>query len=128
MKQIPSPYKPIIFPPLTKKSGTIRSWWRNPTYGLGTVRRGIILEEANPMSGVFRNVDPPPPHPLASVYPPPLVRGEDTLAGWRRGGGSIVRKTLDTALYSMYIQYVSTLWYGLLDCPPLDIYPGISGG
>jgi hypothetical protein len=42
------------------------------------------------MSGVFRNVDPPPSHRLASVYPPPpppLVRGEDTLAGWRGGGG-----------------------------------------
>jgi hypothetical protein len=61
------------------------------------------------MSGVFLNIDPHP-HPLASVYPPPLVRGEDTLAGGRRGGGSIVRKTPDTALYSMYICTVSTLW------------------
>jgi hypothetical protein len=26
-------------------------------------RRGIILWEANPMSGVFRNIDPPPPPP-----------------------------------------------------------------
>jgi hypothetical protein len=45
------------------------------------------------MSGVFRNIDPPPPHRPASVYPPPpppFVRGEDTLAGWRGGGGSIV--------------------------------------
>jgi hypothetical protein len=33
------------------------------------------------MSGVFQNIDPPPPHSTASVYPPPLVRGEDTLAG-----------------------------------------------
>jgi hypothetical protein len=39
------------------------------------------------MSGVFRNTDPPPPHRPASVYPPLLVRGEDTLAGWRGGGG-----------------------------------------
>jgi hypothetical protein len=43
------------------------------------------------MSVVFQNIDPPPPtpHPLASVYPPPppLVRGEDTLAGWKGGGG-----------------------------------------
>ncbi len=38
--------------------------------------------------------------------PPPLVRREDTLAGWR-GGGSIFWKTPDTALYSTY---VSTLW------------------
>jgi hypothetical protein len=60
------------------------------------------------MSGVFRNIDPPPPHRPASVYLPPLVRGgEDTLAGWRGGGGSIVRKMPDTALYSAY---VSNLW------------------
>jgi hypothetical protein len=56
------------------------------------------------MSGVFRNIDPPPPHRPASVYPPPpspLVRGEDPLAVWRGGGG-----TPDTALYS---KSVSTL-------------------
>ncbi len=76
------------------------------------------------MSGVFRNIDPypveelyckrpiqcltsseilTPPHRSASVYPPPLVRGEDTLAGWREGGGSIFWKTPDTALYSIYV-------------------------
>ncbi len=70
-------------------------------------RRGIILQEVNPMCGVFRNIDPPHRHRSASVYPPPLVRGEDTLAVWRGGGGSIVWKTPDTALYS---RYVSTLW------------------
>ncbi len=62
------------------------------------------------MSGVIRNIrniDPPPPHRPASVYPAPLVRGEDTLAEWRGGEGSIVRKTPDTAVYSIY---VSTLW------------------
>jgi hypothetical protein len=52
------------------------------------------------MSGVFRNIDPSPPHRPASVW-------EATLAGWRGGGGSIVRKTPDTALHS---KYVSTLW------------------
>jgi hypothetical protein len=51
---------------------------------------------------------PHPPRRPASVYPPPLVRGEDTLAGWRGGGGSIFWKTQDTALYSTY---VSTLWF-----------------
>jgi hypothetical protein len=60
------------------------------------------------MSGVFRNIDPPPPYRLASVYTPPFVREEDTLAGWRGGGGSIVQKTPDTALYSLY---VNTLWF-----------------
>jgi hypothetical protein len=39
------------------------------------------------MSGVFQNIDPPPPHCPASVYTPPLVRGEDTLAGGRGGWG-----------------------------------------
>jgi hypothetical protein len=35
------------------------------------------------MSGVFRIIDLPTSHSPASVYPLPLVRGEDTLAGWR---------------------------------------------
>jgi hypothetical protein len=40
------------------------------------------------MSDIFQNIDPPPPHRPASVYPPPpFVRGEDTLAGWRGVGG-----------------------------------------
>jgi hypothetical protein len=46
------------------------------------------------------------PHPLAARWvciPLPFVRGEDTLAGWSGGGGSIVRKTPDTALYSIYV-------------------------
>jgi hypothetical protein len=34
------------------------------------------------MSGVF--IDPSPP---GECVPPPLVRGEDKLAGWRGGGG-----------------------------------------
>jgi hypothetical protein len=58
------------------------------------------------MSGVFQNIeniDPHPPHRPASVPPPPLVRGEDTLAGWKGGGGSIFWKTPDTALYSTYV-------------------------
>ncbi len=54
---------------------------------------------------------PPPLHPLASVYPQPLVRGEDTLARWREGGGSIVRKTPDTALYSIYVSALRFFLY-----------------
>jgi hypothetical protein len=57
------------------------------------------------MSGVFRNIDNPPPHCPASVYP--LARGRTNSRGGEGGGGSIVRRTPDTALYSMY---VSTLW------------------
>jgi hypothetical protein len=52
------------------------------------------------MAGVFQNIDPPTPST-------PLVRGEDTLARRRGGGGSICWKTSDTALYSTY---VSTLY------------------
>ncbi len=39
------------------------------------------------MSCVFQNIDPHPPLSPASVQcvPPPMVRGEDTLAGWRGG-------------------------------------------
>jgi hypothetical protein len=44
-----------------------------------------------------------PPIPLTArrvCTPTPLVRGEDTLARGRGGGGSIFWKTSDTALYS----------------------------
>jgi hypothetical protein len=54
------------------------------------------------MSGVFRNIDTPPPHRP--------VRGEDTLAGWRGGGGLMVRKTPDTALYSIYFSTLCRQW------------------
>jgi hypothetical protein len=73
-------------------------------------RRWIILQEASPVSGVFRNIDPPPPSPPGEcVTPPPPAFGEreDTPAGWRRGGGSIVRKTPDTALYSKYFVLIN---------------------
>jgi hypothetical protein len=51
---------------------------------------------------------PSPPGDGGECVPPPLVRGEDKLARGRGGGGSIVRKTPDTALYFIY---VSTLWF-----------------
>ncbi len=53
------------------------------------------------------------PHPLTArrvCTPPPLVRcgvRTHSLGGEGEGGGFIVRKTSDTALYSIY---VSTLW------------------
>jgi hypothetical protein len=49
------------------------------------------------MSGAFRNIDPP------------LTARRHTRMGGGGGGGSKVRKTPDTALYSIY---VSTLWAG----------------
>jgi hypothetical protein len=54
------------------------------------------------MSGVFQKINPPTARRVCNP-PPPLVRGADTLAGWRGGGGLIVRKTQDTALYSIYV-------------------------
>jgi hypothetical protein len=65
------------------------------------------------MSGIFQNIDPTPPSPPGECVPPAFGAGEDTLAGWRGGWGSIFWKTPDTALYSTY---VSTLWYQLLHC------------
>ncbi len=61
------------------------------------------------MFGVFQNIDPPPPHRPARVYPPPprLWCGGGHTRWVESGWGSIVRKTTDTALYSIY---VSTLW------------------
>jgi hypothetical protein len=44
-------------------------------------RRGIILKEANQMSVVFRTIDPPPLTARRVCTPPPLMRGDDTLAG-----------------------------------------------
>jgi hypothetical protein len=51
-----------------------------------TVER-LLLKEANPMSCVFKILTPHPPLRPASVYPPPLLRREDTLARGRGGGG-----------------------------------------
>ncbi len=67
------------------------------------MRRGIILQEANPMSGVFQNIDPPPPSALTARW------GEDTLAGRRGGGGGGVN-SLEGARTALYTIYVSTLW------------------
>ncbi len=63
------------------------------------------------MSCVFQNIDPPPTSPPGECVPRLRCGGEDTLAGWKGGGGSIFWKTPDTALYSTY---VSTLWLRLL--------------
>ncbi len=47
------------------------------------------------------------PHPLTTrrvCVPPAFGAGEDTLAKWRGGGGSIFWKTPETALYSTYVK------------------------
>jgi hypothetical protein len=60
---------------------------------------------------------PPPSLPGECLCIPPLL-GEDTLAGWREGGGSIFWKTPDTALYSTYVSTLCgigshTPWFSL---------------
>jgi hypothetical protein len=70
--------------------------------------------EANPMSGVFRNIEPPTPLTARrGCTPLPLVRGEETLAGWRlRGGGGGVNSSEDARHCSvLYIcKYFVIYW------------------
>ncbi len=56
------------------------------------------------MSCVFQNIDPPPPSPPGEcVLPPPLLRGEDTLAGWREGWGiNILEDARHSSLLYLY--------------------------
>jgi hypothetical protein len=74
------------------------------------------------MSLVFQNFDPPPPHCPASVYPPPLVRGEDTLAGWRKGWGVNI---LEDARLS-FVLYICKYFVVGADSVYLDV--GLSEG
>ncbi len=69
-------------------------------------RREIILYEANPMPGVFQNIDPPPPHRPASVYAFGAGGGH-TRYRWRGGWGVNI---LEDARHCsvLHIQYVST--------------------
>jgi hypothetical protein len=53
------------------------------------------------MSGGFRNIDPPPPHRPASVYPTAFGAGGGHTRWWRGGGVSLFWKTPDTALESV---------------------------
>jgi hypothetical protein len=53
-------------------------------------RREIILKETNPMSGVFQNIDLPPPHRPTNVscVPPALGAGGGGHTRWvERGWG-----------------------------------------
>jgi hypothetical protein len=58
--------------------------------------------EYRAVSGVFQNIEPPLTAQLVCT-PPPLVRGENTLAGWRGGGWSIFWMTPDIGLASYSI-------------------------
>ncbi len=60
------------------------------------------------MSGVFRNIDPPPPHRPASVYPPPASGAGGGHTRWvMRGWGSIVNSSEDARHCKYFV--VSTL-------------------
>jgi hypothetical protein len=63
------------------------------------------------MSCVFQNIDTHPPLRPASVYPPPLLRGEYTLAGERGVWGSVFWETQDRAAW-----YPSIFLVPWLDC------------
>jgi len=58
------------------------------------------------MSGVFRNIDPPPLTARRVCTPPPFGAGGGHTRLVERGWGSIVRKTPDTALYSLCVYFV----------------------
>jgi hypothetical protein len=64
------------------------------------------------MSGVFQNIDPPPPSPPGVCVPPRGLwcGGRTHSLGGEGGGGSIFWKTPDTALYSTYVS-TGTLWF-----------------
>jgi hypothetical protein len=56
----------------------------------------------------------PTPHLPANVYSTHHRRGEDTFAGRRGGGGSILWKTPDTALYSTYVSILCGIRFHFL--------------
>jgi hypothetical protein len=104
-------------------SGTLDGIWQKAVNPLATYIAGYNSarnEMVGPVEGLhckrpiqcLASSEILTPHPLTAprvCTGPPLVRGEDTLARGRGGGGSIVWKTSDTALHSIY---VSTLWWG----------------
>ncbi len=72
------------------------------------------------MSVVFQNIDPPPPHRPASVYPPPLVRGEDTFAGWRGGWGVNISEDAKDSSVLYICRYFVVPCQGVLKAVPYD--------
>jgi hypothetical protein len=63
------------------------------------------------MSCVFQNIDSPPPSPPGEcVLPPPLLRGEYTLAGWR--GVNILEDAGHSSVFYLYriLFDNTTLW------------------
>ncbi len=63
-----------------------------------TGHKVLIYVEYKTVSGVFQNIDPPPPLPPASMSSPRTKGGGNTLAGRWGGRGSIFWKTPDIGL------------------------------
>jgi hypothetical protein len=63
------------------------------------------------MSGVFQNIDPSPPTARRVCLRLPLVREEDTLAGWR--GGWVVN-ILEDAIHSSVLYICKYFVFGPL--------------
>ncbi len=81
------------------------------------------------MAGVFQNIDSPPPSPPGECVPPPLVRGEDTLAGWRGvgvgGGVNILEDARHSSVLSVCKYFVRSAHPGRMarGCPALWCRP-----
>jgi hypothetical protein len=77
-------------------------------------RRGIILSDANPMSGVFRYIDPPTPSPPGECVSPRLWCGGRThsLGGERWGVKSSedARHCSVLYIYNYFVSYAYPFW------------------
>ena len=71
------------------------------------------------MSGVFQNIDPPPPSP-----PCDFGAGGGHTRWMKRGWGLIFWKTSDTALYSIYVSTLCTHFHFYFNCPNCFLSPG----
>ncbi len=109
---------------LVSQSGTVpehslkETRWRSLAFSLyrgltafseGLGRREIITVRGQSCLASSKILTPHPPLRPASAYPPPLLRGEDTLAGWRGGWGVII---LEDARHSSVL-YLYRILFGL---------------
>ncbi len=81
-------------------------------------RREIILKEANPMSGVFQNIDPPSPSPSGECVPPAFGAGGGHTRWVERGVGVNI---LEDAIHSSVL-YICK--YFVLGVVTMETLPG----
>jgi hypothetical protein len=82
-------------------SGPVCVWEPQSTYFTVRGQSYILLQEGNPISLVYQNIDPPPPSPPGeSVLTPQQRRGVHTRRAERGMGGSIFWKTREIGLPS----------------------------